>query len=324
MGFKVIEANVKSTSDGVFIVNHLNSGAFGNYFKHVDGVTDISNVQVSDVTWDWIVQNVRYNTPTVKYQTRPSRLEEFLKECNMHDMIPFVASGVTPTGVYSWEIAEKIMGANNYIAYGGTRDIVGNAPIFRWDMQSNSVETILTKCQQIGAPLIWGSELSRFEDNVVEEIINTLHEHGFFVGASYADANWDKYRQMGADFNGTQSLINRITNGNLCDNHSSFNWDEFTITGNPTNNNNVLTFESSGSIVPVMPSGTYNYSGYDLQITFDGTITVTDASGSTTKTHDDMETWQIAKPIYIASPSVTIAVSAGTVIFDVHYTASRF
>ena len=69
MGFNTIEANVSPTSDGVFIVNHLINGKFGGYFHHVDGTTDITDIAVSSVTWDWIVQNVRYNSQIAKYQT---------------------------------------------------------------------------------------------------------------------------------------------------------------------------------------------------------------------------------------------------------------
>ena len=89
LGFRVIEANLQKTSDGVFVVNHFTSGKFGAFFTHVDGVTDISDVAVSTVTWDWIVANVRYKSTIPKYRVHPPRLEEFLAECRQQNMIPF-------------------------------------------------------------------------------------------------------------------------------------------------------------------------------------------------------------------------------------------
>ncbi len=325
MGFGIIEANVAVTSDNVFFVNHLSSGKFGNYFKHVDGVTDISNISASSVTWDWIIENVRYNTATVKYQTRPVRLDEFLQECNAQNIVPFVGRSVAPNGTVSHEVAKKYMGETGYIAYGGVRSSVGNTPIYFWDNTNIDPQDILSACKQIGAPLIWGTQMARFDDSIAKTIIETLHDNGFFVGVSYVDANWEKYREMGADFNGTQSLINRIFDGNICSCSSVFDWDDYVITGSPINTNGVLTFENAGTIKPIIQNdNSQGIRGYDYEVVFSGSIDVVSAVESRTITHDTMLPEWYSKPIYNDSVEVIFNVSAGTVVQDLYFKANKF
>ena len=323
LGYRIIEANTKATSDGVIVVNHLSDGKFGNYFHHADGVTDISNIDVSTVTWAWIVENIRYNSSIPKYRTRPPRLEEFLEECNRQNMIPFVYSGTTG----AVEMADKYMGHYNYICYGGNRTICPYGIIFTWNSSTTSKEQILATCDAIGSPMIYGlGNPQDFTDAELLEIIEALHTKGYAVGTSYQDTNWAKYRGMGFDFNGSQTMINRIEDGNICNYSTIFGWDDFNLTGSPTNDDNVLTFANSGTIVPKLSADTYPVSGYDFEIVFSGQIeVVTNGTGGTkTFTSDGSSPVFYACPVLNASPNITINVSANTVIYDLYFKAKRF
>ena len=270
MGFNMIEANLGKTSDGVYVVNHFNSGAFGNYFHHVDGETDISSTLISSVTWDWIKTNVRYNTTIEKYQTRPPRLEEFLGECRQQNIVPFLDAKL---GAEVIEIADKYMGKNNYIAYGATRNICPTGIIYQWRSYTTT-EEILSYCNLYGKPFIYGmANPTAFTDEELKDIIDTLHENGYWIGTSYVDTDWHKYSYMGFDVNGTQLRINRIENGNITNIDSVFGFDDFNYT-NSTETDGVLTYSSNGTLSPDFLNSVVTLGGIDFEISFNGTITV--------------------------------------------------
>lgn len=322
MGFNMIEANLGKTSDGVYVVNHFNSGAFGNYFHHVDGVTDISNTLVSSVTWDWIKENVRYNSSITKYQTRPPRLEEFLGECRQQNIIPFIDCKL---GAEIIEIADKYMGKNNYIAYGATRNICPTGIIYQWRSYTTK-EEILSYCNIYGKPFIYGmANPTAFTDEELKDIIDTLHENGYWIGTSYVDTDWYKYSYMGFDVNGTQLRINRIENGNICNIDSIFGFDDFNFT-NAVENDGVLTFTSDGTLSPDFSNSLINVGGIDFEISFIGTITIPTIGKhvSTTYTSDGTYPLFISVPIINGSNQLTINVEQGTIINDVKFKASKF
>lgn len=316
LGFNVIEANLGETSDGVYVVNHFNNGKFGTYFHHVDGTTDISNTLVSSVTWDWIVANVRYNSTIPKYRTRPCRLEEFLGECKQQGLIPLVI--FTNSDIIN--IVESYMGENNYIAYEGTRDISPEAIIYKWKSLTTK-EAILNLCRETGKPMIYGmSNINSFTDAQLKEIVSALHSEGFWIGTSYADNNWYKYSNIGFDVNGTQRMINRIEEGNKFNIDSVFGFSEYEFT-NATETDGVLTFSANGTLSPDIPNDNINIGGMDLQVTFNGSITVP-AFGeltSTTYTSDGSVPVFVTTPILNASPKIVLQIASGTVVTECTY-----
>lgn len=320
-GFNTIEANISKTSDGVFIVNHLANGAFWNFFHHVDGETDISATLVSSVTWDWIVTNVRYNSTIKKYQTRPCRLEEFLSECRQQNIIPFIYTG----DVNVLAMADEYMGKDNYIAYGASRANAPTAIIYHWAYET-SKEAILNHCENVGKPFIYGmGNPTAFTDSELKEIVDAVHSAGYWIGTSYADSMWYKYSYIGFDFNGTQTRINRIDNGNICNLSSAFGFDEFEVV-NGAEADGILTFSSNGTISPNVPSTVFPFCGIDLQIDFTGTIVVPTIGkhARTQYTSDGSMPFFVAVPILNGSPHLTVEVMSGTIIRDLSFKASKF
>ena len=321
MGFNIIEANVYPTSDGVFIVNHLNSRAFGKWFHHVDESTDISATLVSDVTWDWIVENVRYNSSIPKYRTRPCRLEEFLSECRQQNIIPFITS----TDIRVIEMADKYMGKDNYIAYNGSRANCPYSIIYHW-VTKTTKEEILAYCESIGRPFIYGmANPTAFTDDELKDIVDTLHENGYWIGTSYADSNWHKYSAIGFDMNGTQGRVNRIESGNIANLDSICGFNDFTVT-NAEEVNGVLTFNSDGTIIPNIDDLNYNVCMVDVEIDFNGSITIPivgEHTSAVTYTNDGTIPFFVAIPIINGSPKFAIQVMSGTTINDIAFKASK-
>lgn len=320
-GFDVIEANVAKTSDGVYIVNHLASGKFGGYFHHVDDTTDISNVSISDVTYQWIYDNVRYNSTVPKYRSRPVRLEMFLQECNQQGLMPFITSS-DPAVI---KMAIHYMGANNFIAYNATRENAPEAIIYHWVTRTTK-DDIVAYCESIGKPFIYGmSNPQAFSDSDLQDIINTLHELGYAIGTSYKDSLWYKYRQMGFDYNGTQYCVNRIESGNVANYRSIFNYNDFIMTGNYNEINGRLEFAGTGTITPNISNDVVEAGMIDIELWFDGTIVIP-AIGempNTTYTSDGGSAVYVAIPIVNGSLRPIITVNENTTVYDVIFKASK-
>lgn len=277
LGYRVIEANVQITSDGHYFVNHLaRDGTFGNFFYAVDG-TDISQVAANTVTWQWIEDNVRYMSTVPKYRTRPTTLEEFLIGCKQNQLIPllkFLDNNIKA-------MTERIMGKNNYIVYGGTREMAGDAVIFRWETHSTLSE-ILEFCDSIGKPLIYGT--SNFQNTFTKEetasVIEALHNHGYMVCMSYeANEFWRQYRPLGIDFCGGTRTTNRLVTGNTYNLENIFNTNDFTITGG-TVTDNVITLTENGTITCAnIDNANRQIAHVDLDVDFDGVLTLTGGLG---------------------------------------------
>ena len=321
LGFNCIEANIAGkTSDNVWIVNHLTSGKFGRYFYDVDGI-DISDTPVSSVTWDYIVNKVRYNTTIEKYRTRPCRLEEFLSECKQQNVIPFVGSA--DSGVYA--ICDEYMGKGNYIAYGATRQQCPNSVIYHWSNLTTKAD-ILAYCQSVGRPFIYGmSNPGAFTDSELIDIVQTLHESGYWIGTSYQDNAWYKFRNMGFDALGSLTRINRIKEGNVCNIDSIFGFSGFTYT-NATESNGVLTFSADGILTPTFTAETISVGGFDIEIHFDGEIVIPTVGKHLILRYTSDGSYPVfaSAPILNGSPAMAIQVKSGTIVYDASYKVSKF
>ena len=320
LGFNVIEANIAKTSDNVYIVNHLQNGAFGAYFHHADGVTSIADILVSSVTWNWIVANVRYNSAIPKYRTRPCRLEEFLSECKQQGIIPFIY-GADSAVV---EIANAYMGKDNYIIYDGTRDVSSTAIIYHWKNLTTKA-AILNYCRQIGKPFIYGmANPTAFTTIDLQDIVKSLHAEGFLIGTSYADTTWYKYSSIGFDILGSQRMVNRIAYGNVCNIDTIYGFSGYVYT-NATEAGGILTFLANGTLTPDIPADTVDIGAADLQMVFNGEITISSFGqfGSQTYTSDGAIPFFVTTPLIGKTPKITINVSASTVITECTYRVFR-
>ena len=320
MGFDVIEGNVNKTSDGKYFVHHLAAGdKFGNFFHHVDGVTDISDIVCTTVTWDWIEQNVRYNSQIVKYQTAPCTLEEFLGECRQQELMPMLE--IIDLNVVA--IADKIMGKGNYIAYGGTRSLTPNAIMYQWQ-NLGSKQEILDYCDQFGTPMIYGMAVpSRFTEEELIDIIHSLHEKGYQIGVSYVNEHAYEYFYKGVDVEGSQMYMNRIISGNLYNFESIFNYDDFTYT-NATLTNGILTYSADGTLAPNVVNTVYQVCAIDFEIVFEGTINVPAIGEATafTITSDGSMPYYASIPIINGSPKLVINALSGCKVHGIKFKAS--
>ena len=266
LGFKVAEGNVHQTSDGKYVVLHGESGKFGWQFKSVDG-TSIKDIAVNTVTLDWIKSNVRYKCMYDKYQVAPPSLEEWLTECKICGLIPMVQS----VGE-SLAITDKIMGKDNYIAYAGNRNIT-SAPILTFTSLSTK-EKILAHCKSYGVPFIYSmANPTSFTDEQLTDIVNTLHENGFFIayaGCYLNESQNQRLRKLGFDFSGSGWQINDFESGNICHLVGDIGFDKFTTTGVADAEKIILT--NGNTVIPNADISSQFLSGGSLHITYNGTL----------------------------------------------------
>ncbi|MBR3919006.1 MAG: hypothetical protein IKJ59_09750, partial [Clostridia bacterium] len=326
LGFDMLELNVNVTSDGQFVVMHGDGGKFGPQFEHIDGVTDISAVAVNSVTLEWVKSNVRYKSKYLKYRTAPSTLEEMLYECKRNGIVPFVQrkdTNATGTWVTSISIADRIMGIGNYVSYGGgpnTRET--SAPIYYFGSE-NSVEEILAVCNKYGAPFIYGiNGVTKFTDDKLKNIVDTLHNKGYFVGfvGSYQNEPLNqKLLNMGFDVSASGWNVPIFTDSNIM---CADSFDQFTHNG--IVNDGELTL-SVGNSVSIAHSGSVPFLSVGLlQIRFTGKLNINMGDYINNEFVSDGDSAMTLTTYYMEkAPVFSITAVEGTTIKDILFKAAK-
>ena len=273
LGFKVIEANVKATSDN-YIVCHgggTDSLYFGGQFEHIDGVTDIANTLISSVSISWIKENIRYKSMFDKFKVAPLSLEEFLLECKKNGLVPLVQY-VDDTEV---EIVKEIFG-DNFILYNGRRELT-DGPIMLYSNQVTK-ENILSACDNVGAPCLYNmANPGAFTDEQLKDIADAMHKRGYWIGAVPIYSGMETVNQrlfeLGFDFMASAWSVPDFDEGNLCNIISDFDFSDFSTTG--TTSNNVLNLTEGQTVQPATNIPGAFLAKSTLHILFDGKIKVT-------------------------------------------------
>ena len=326
LGFDMLELNVNYTSDGAFLVFHGDGGKFGPQFEHIDGVTDISTVAVNSVTLEWVKSNVRYKSKYPKYRTAPSTLEEMLHECKRNGIVPFVQrkdTNATGTWVSSITSADRIMGIGNYVSYGGgsnTRET--SAPICYFGSE-NSVEEILAVCNKYGAPFIYAiNNVTKFSDDELKNIVDTLHNKGYFVGfaGSYQNEPLNqKLLNMGFDVSASGWNVPIFTDSNIV---CADSFEQFAHNG--TVNDSELTL-SAGNTVSIAHSGSVPFLSVGLlQIRFTGKLNIKMGDYINNEFVSDGDSAMTLTTYYMEkAPVFNITAVEGTVIKEILFKASK-
>lgn len=271
LGFKAIELNARKTSDGVFYAFHGHQNCFGNAFHSVDN-SDISNVNVSTVTSEYIQNNIRYNSKYEKYRTAPTTLEDALIECKINNIVPVVE--ISDGNV---NLVKSIMGENNYVfgIYDKDRtNELKNCVVSGW--LTGTADEMIEKANTSGQPYICAinvadSMYKNYGDEDWKKIIKKIHEAGYFVSCAYqTPAVGEKLLKAGIDIIASKGEINDFSYGNLFDAESEMNFSEFTSDGNVLNG--VLNLTAGQTVKPTGVDDTVFLGGSSLHIIFSGKI----------------------------------------------------
>lgn len=325
LGFDMLELNVNYTSDGAFLVFHGDGGKFGPQFEHIDGITDISAVAVNSVTLEWVKSNVRYKSKYPKYRTAPSTLEEMLHECKRNGIVPFVQrkdTNATGTWVSSITSANRIMGIDNYVSYGGGSSRSTSAPICYFGSES-SLEAILAVCNKYGAPFIYAiNNVTRFSDDELKNIVDTLHKKGYFVGfaGSYQNEPLNqKLLNMGFDVSASGWNVPIFTDSNIM---CADSFDQFTHNG--TVSDSELTL-GAGNTISIAHSGSVPFLSVGLlQIRFIGKLNIKMGDYINNEFVSDGDSAMTLTTYYMEkAPVFNITAVEGAVIKEILFKASK-
>ena len=320
LGFTMIEANVNKTSDGVPYALHGVDGKFGGMFGPASGSTDVANTTVSSVNSSWVQTNVRYVSTYDKYKVCPPTLEEWLFECKKLHMIPFVQAYTSDI----IELCDKIVGKNNYIAYGAKRSMTDGF-ISQYVSKSTKQE-ILDYCDSFGPPFIYSmANPADFTDNQLKEIVEAVHAKGYLIScaASYlSESQTQRLMAFGFDIGGSKYQVNSFESGNLCNLIADLDFSDFSTTG--TVASNVLSLASSGTVAPASaPSSVFLGKGL-LRIRFNGELKVQMGSYINENISSDGSGVMEFSTYYMnAAPTFLLTAQASTQVYSIEFLASK-
>ena len=273
LGFKMMELNVRKTSDGVFYAFHGYRNCFGPAFYSLDN-SDISGVNVSDVTSEYINNNVRYKSKYEKYRVRPSTLKEVLIECKKNQIIPLIeySSGVI-------ELVKSIMPGNSYIFATYDQDRpnikdIGDSVCASW--LYGDVDSVIEKANKSGGCYICGINVTNnmyqnFDTDEWTDYIGKIHNAGYFVLCAYQGQKvTQKLLNAGIDLMASNGSINDLKYGSIFDSESDMLFSDFTTNG--TINDGILQLNSGQTIIPSNLNENVFLGGSSMYIIFNGNI----------------------------------------------------
>lgn len=328
MGFSSIELNVQETSDNKFICIHGNGGKWGNSVYAVDE-SDISNVDINSMTLLEIQTNVRYKSVFDKFQVAPTTLEDALYACKVNEITPCVQN---IPGVI--EIADKIMGKNNYVLniYQANRTDDMPAVVVSW-LTITDKDELLAKCRASGGAYAAflnasNSAYSSFTLDDWKELANTVHAEGYKIGAAYISNPilWNTLMNAGFDYIYNTYQVNDFESGNICNLVNDLTFDDFATTGTVTDNTIVLAQDDTVAPAETLPS-VLQGKGY-MKIRFEGTLNVvmghylTNAAEYTITANEPTD-YIFSTFFENESPTFNIIAKGSTTIYDLAYKASK-
>ncbi len=152
-GYKGIECDVKYTADSVMIILHDKS-----LNRTLRNAADYSMIKektyVKDLTFEELRRDYVMASDIPDMREKVPTLEELLLECKKEDIIPMLHSNI----IESFELAQKIMGDGNWIAFSGKHEImkkarnITNGLILQSISKNTKAEDALRMLETIGQP----------------------------------------------------------------------------------------------------------------------------------------------------------------------------
>lgn len=330
LGFDVIEVNTHLLTDGNYICCHGASGKFGLEFVSADGNSDatVQDTDIATVSLDWVRANVRYKAKYPKMRVSPPTLQEFLYECQKYKMIPLI----NYKGIDQVEIANSIVGKDNYIMYGAPNSVrnISNCIMNTW-ANLTTKEEILNWVDAVGNPCIVGCmHPEHFTESEWYDVVESVHKKGGLIFYSAYLSNTDQLKMDDYGFDGTGSTykIPCTDYGNIQNLSSPTGFSDFTVTGG-TEADGQLTMSANGTVTPAQSESARFLTGMWLDVTFIGSISV---SMGRFITHGNCQsTASASKTIRLSTYGMNIAptfevkaLTDGTVIENIVFKASEF
>jgi hypothetical protein len=190
-GYKGIECDVKYTADSVMVIMH--DKTINRTMRNASDYSKIEMpVEVSKMTFNELRDNYVMASDNPSMRERIPALEELLQECEAQGMIPMLHSNIAE----SFEMAQKIMGDGNWIAFSGdykamkkAREITGGLILYSVG-KGAGIDDVLCRLDTIGKPC----GISTMKHNLLTKDFNTqLINAGYQVQASIFRSPFESY-----------------------------------------------------------------------------------------------------------------------------------
>jgi hypothetical protein len=190
-GYKGIECDVKYTSDSVMVIMH--DKTINRTMRNASDYSRIENpVEVSRMPFKELRDNYVMASDNPEMRERIPTLEELLQECRTQGMVPMLHSNIAE----SFEMAQKIMGDGNWIAFSGdykamkkAREITGGLILYSVG-KGAVIDDVLSRLDTIGKPC--GISTMK-HDLLTKDFNNQLVNAGYQVQASIFRSPFESY-----------------------------------------------------------------------------------------------------------------------------------
>ena len=254
-GYMGIECDVKLTKDGKMVIMH--DKTINRTCRNANDNSKLSGkINISDLTFKELRDNYILASPNPEYRTPVPTLEEILKKCKEHNIMPMLHSKY----VESYRLAQKIMG-DNWICF--TTNIEGlkecrkfSNCLMLYSVRPNNAETAFDVLPQLGGK-VGVSSMQR--EALTRERISRLRQLGYEVQASVYYAP----REVYALRDGATILLS-----------------DFSLMPDPNNKPvKVITVDpqtlAQGKTLEFTADKKAHYGGVALEIEFEGVIEIT-------------------------------------------------
>ena len=188
-GYMGIECDVKMTSDGKMVLMH--DKTINRTCRNADDYSKIKGkVKIEDLTFRELRNNYVLESPNRDYRMPVPTLEELLKECKKHNIVPMLHSKY----VESYRLAQKILG-NNWVCF--TKDVQAlkecrkfSKCLILYAIDEKTAESAFEVLPQLGGK-VGVSSMKR--EALTRERIKRLKECGYEVQASIYKAPREVY-----------------------------------------------------------------------------------------------------------------------------------
>ena len=188
-GYMGIECDVKLTKDGKMVLMH--DKTINRTCRNADDYSKIKGkVKIEDLTFRELRNNYVLESPNRDYRMPVPTLEELLKECKKHNIVPMLHSKY----VESYRLAQKILG-NNWVCF--TKDVQAlkecrkfSKCLILYAIDEKTAESAFEVLPQLGGK-VGVSSMKR--EALTRERIKRLKECGYEVQASIYKAPREVY-----------------------------------------------------------------------------------------------------------------------------------
>ena len=323
LGFESIELNVQRTSDNQLIAIHGVSGTFGGQVYHINNV-DISSTMINSVTYDYIRQYVRYRAMYAKDRVTIPLLSDVLKECKR--------LGISVVITYSEDaraLADKYIGENRWIAYGGLRGNGYGGMIMNYSPLATQTE-IVELCESIKPPYVHALNTTAFATfraaGTLQELADAVHATGCLLGLASCYHSTDDniyFFENGGDVGASDNFVNFPESGNLVNANGAVDFSDFAHTGSVVDG--VLSLPADGTLTLATQPDTVYLGKGSLEIRFNGSLKIVSFGRSTANTiiTSDGKLKSLSTYFQNAAPTFSIVATESTDIYMIHYKASK-